>query len=103
MLALRSNENGEMEREEAENLIYATHRFCADKDKMLAFCEEQTLLEVCENVKRIRLAVGKTFLAHKVAEKATPVNMLLNPRRTQQRAMRRNNWSRECRMIVTWG
>ena len=69
--------NGEMEREEAENLIYATHRFCADKDKMLAFCEEQTLLEVCENVKRIRLAVGKTFLAHKVAEKGdAAVNML---------------------------
>ena len=69
--------NGEMEREEAENLIYATHRFSADKDKMLAFCEEQTLLEVCENVKRIRLAVGKTFLAHKVAEKGdAAVNML---------------------------
>ena len=69
--------NGEMEREEAENLIYATHRFCADKDKMLAFCEEQTFLEVCENVKRIRLAVGKTFLARqKLQKKATAVNML---------------------------
>lgn len=76
---------GEMTREEAENLLFATHRYCADKKKMLAFCEDETVLEVCENVRRIRLAVGgKAFLAHKVCEKGdAAANMLFESEKNE--------------------
>lgn len=76
---------GEMTREEAENLVFATHRYCADKKKMLAFCEEETVLEVCENVRRIRSAVGgEAFLAHKVCEKGdAAANMLFESEKNE--------------------
>ena len=76
---------GEMTRGEAENLVFATHRYCADKKKMLAFCEEETVLEVCENVRRIRSAVGgEAFLAHKVCEKGdAAANMLFESEKNE--------------------
>jgi hypothetical protein len=77
---------GEMTRAEAENLVFATHRYCAAKEKGLAFCEEKTILEVCENAKRIREAVGgsEAFLAHRVCEKGdAAANMLFESEKNE--------------------
>ena len=58
-----------MSRKDAEKFVYATHRFCANKDRMLVFCEESFVREcVVQNVERL-MQVLPNLKAWKIAEK----------------------------------